>query len=557
MFTVTVNDQNGGTVTQDVTVVITGSNDVPTLTATDVGGVILEGTTLSDSGSIAFADLDLTDRPTATEATKSVTALKADGTSALTLTDGQQQAIEDAFSISAAGGNTNDGTINWTYTITEAELNFLAKGEVVTAVFTVTVNDQNGGTVTQDVTVVITGSNDAPVITDAGSSATFRVGKSAVLIDSSLSITDPDNTDLTSASITISAGFNTGDTLIFVDQDLITASYDEEKGILTLSGMATKQQYETALESIKFSTTSTITGNRTISWVVSDGTNESAATTSTVAVATNSSPTVSGLQITANAITFIASDADGDALSFNTPFSGTVTNAYPSGTTTSTLSVSQQTGNILEGEVKITDGDATAAVGLYVAMGTGSGDKLDASKITIPAALYGFDGNDTLTGGSGDDWLFGGLGSDRFVFAGTNTYSAVTINNGSDTISGFKAGEADGGDILDFFGAVTGTLSDTIGTEGQLDAGGIGIVYKVTGSTFSLSTNKAKNTIDVDDGDDFIVLFAALDTSTTFSVYRVYDSDSTDKKITAFSELLATVELTESTFADVALFNIA
>ena len=107
---------------------------------------ITEGGTLTDSGSITFTDLDLTDTPTASEATKSITT-------ALTLTAAQQTAIEDAFTISPDALNANNGTINWDYTITEAELDFLAAGETVTVVYTITVDDANGGTDTQDVTV--------------------------------------------------------------------------------------------------------------------------------------------------------------------------------------------------------------------------------------------------------------------------------------------------------------------------------------------------------------------------------------------------------------------
>ena len=113
---------------------------MPTLTATEVSGDITEGTTLNDSGSISFEDLDLTDTPTATEATKSVTALLADGTTALTLTAAQQAALEAGFSITPADDNTNDGTINWDYTVSEDTLNFLAAGEAVTATFTITVD---------------------------------------------------------------------------------------------------------------------------------------------------------------------------------------------------------------------------------------------------------------------------------------------------------------------------------------------------------------------------------------------------------------------------------
>ena len=68
--------------------------------------------------------------------------------------------MENAFTISAAGGNTNNGTINWDYTIADSDLDFLAAGETVTLVFTITVDDGNGGTDTQDVTILVTGSND-------------------------------------------------------------------------------------------------------------------------------------------------------------------------------------------------------------------------------------------------------------------------------------------------------------------------------------------------------------------------------------------------------------
>ena len=90
----------------------------------------------------------------------------------LTLTAGQLADIEAAFSISAAVGNSNNGSINWDYSITEGALDFLSAGEKVTAVFTITVNDQNGGSDTQDVTITLTGTNDAPVVAiDTGTTA--------------------------------------------------------------------------------------------------------------------------------------------------------------------------------------------------------------------------------------------------------------------------------------------------------------------------------------------------------------------------------------------------
>ncbi|MCP9882643.1 hypothetical protein KBY65_09130, partial [Cyanobium sp. Alchichica 3B3-8F6] len=136
---------------------ITGANDGPTLTATDVAGVITEGITLSDSGSIAFADLDLTDRPTASSTAKEITGLQADGTSAIiTLTPVQLADIASGFSLQANGANTNNGAVDWSYSISEPAIRFFGN-ETIIAVFTVLVIDGQGGVAAQDVTITIQG----------------------------------------------------------------------------------------------------------------------------------------------------------------------------------------------------------------------------------------------------------------------------------------------------------------------------------------------------------------------------------------------------------------
>ncbi|MEN9761489.1 MAG: hypothetical protein RI906_1315, partial [Pseudomonadota bacterium] len=151
--------------TETVEITIVGTNDAPVLTATDVSGSIAEASgTLTDSGSIAFADPDLPDRPTATSAVSSVTATR--NGNALALTNAQRQAIENAFSISAAAGNTQNGAINWQYSVSGTSLDFLASGDQVSAVFTVTIDDQNGASPSQNVSITITGTNDGPVLAD-------------------------------------------------------------------------------------------------------------------------------------------------------------------------------------------------------------------------------------------------------------------------------------------------------------------------------------------------------------------------------------------------------
>ncbi len=79
-FQYTIKDGGGLTSnTANVSMTVTAVNDAPVIAIVDVAGTITEGTTLTDSGSITFTDLDLTDTPTASEVTQSVTT-------ALTLT---------------------------------------------------------------------------------------------------------------------------------------------------------------------------------------------------------------------------------------------------------------------------------------------------------------------------------------------------------------------------------------------------------------------------------------------------------------------------------------
>ena len=64
-FTITLDDQNGGLITKQIDVTITGTNDIPVITAQDLAGAVTEQVTpagnLSDSGVITFTDVDLTD----------------------------------------------------------------------------------------------------------------------------------------------------------------------------------------------------------------------------------------------------------------------------------------------------------------------------------------------------------------------------------------------------------------------------------------------------------------------------------------------------------------
>ena len=109
----------------------------------------------------------------------------------------------------------------------------------------------------------------APVVTTSGSTGqTFTVGSAAVAVDSGLTVTSSD-ADLNGATEAIT-NVQSGDTLHFTSQNGITGSYNSGTGVLTLTGSATPAQYQTALQSVTFSTSSLVKGTRTIDVAADD-----------------------------------------------------------------------------------------------------------------------------------------------------------------------------------------------------------------------------------------------------------------------------------------------
>jgi hypothetical protein len=140
----------------------------------------------------------------------------------------------------------------------------------------------------------------APTVV-AGATATYT-GGGAVTLDGALTVSDPDSGGtLAGATVAISAGLFAGDTLNFANQNGIAGSYNASTGVLTLTGSASLANYQAALESITFSSTS---GNpsdwdtdlsRTVSWTVTDGTLSSNTSASTIIVgATSQGPPPAG-----------------------------------------------------------------------------------------------------------------------------------------------------------------------------------------------------------------------------------------------------------------------
>ena len=196
-FTFSVNDETADSVsTYTMTITVTG-NSAPTIPVrTAVLGGINElpnghadenNINLSSSGSFTIEDGDndiVSVSVTASSTTHSGNTVFGTPT----------PEVQD---------NTDDGSgqIGWTYDVADSDLDFLSEGETITETFTITVDDGNGGTISQDVTITLIGAKDIVARDD------FAVVEEGAMV---LVGTDSQGTDVenrfTGASTTLDIG---------------------------------------------------------------------------------------------------------------------------------------------------------------------------------------------------------------------------------------------------------------------------------------------------------------------------------------------------------------
>ena len=182
--------------------------------------------------------------------------------------------------------------------------NAIAGGVIYTNAITLSYNNEptagtgNDTNNTLDIGVI---QNQAPVLAGGGNAVGYTENGSAVAIDAALTVADADNANLAGATVEITSGYVSGDTLNFSTQNGISGSYDSGTHTLTLTGSASVADYQTALRSVTFSSSSddpTSGGNtsRTITWQADDGqiaNNLSNTPTTTVNItAVNDEPTL-------------------------------------------------------------------------------------------------------------------------------------------------------------------------------------------------------------------------------------------------------------------------
>jgi VCBS repeat-containing protein len=212
-YHITFTDPSGGSATQAVTVTILGVNHPPAFTSGPEAGSVAElanttGSPTLDTtptGTLAFTDQDISNTHTVSVSVASATWSGGSAIPAATLTD-LANALATTLNDSTGTGS---GSVNWTFSIPDKDLDFLAQGETLTTVYDVKVSD-GSSSATQTVTITAVGANDAATITSGPESATVAeqpnvTGSSTpdTSAPGTLSFTDADLTDTHAVTVTL------------------------------------------------------------------------------------------------------------------------------------------------------------------------------------------------------------------------------------------------------------------------------------------------------------------------------------------------------------------
>jgi Ca2+-binding RTX toxin-like protein len=248
------------------------------------------------------------------------------------------------------------------------------------------------------------------------------------------------NTTANSVNENVAAGTVVGITAAASDADAtnntITYSLTDNAGGLFQINASTG--VVTTLGAINFETTGA-SKNITVLATSADG-STSSQTFSIAINNVNEAVVVSGATANATQISFTASDVDaGDTLSIATPFNTAFPGAVNNGSAT-TLTVAEQA-SLTSGTLSVRDAAGLTASVMGVALGTSAANTISAPIAGGANALYGFGGNDSMTGSTAADVLTGGAGNDAMT--GGTGVDTFYVDSGTDTISDLGNGGAD------------------------------------------------------------------------------------------------------------------
>jgi VCBS repeat-containing protein len=581
--TVRVTDGNGGSASQNVVITINGANDAPTVVGpvNNVSGaneaLNAVNQIITGGGWVGFGDADIGNVLTLSQSPATIVYSDADGDPVNFVADGlMTQSQYDAFVLAVSNGftvNDTDGSLTdnqayatWNFTYTAPSLDYLSAGETLVATVTVTATDAAGLTVTNDVSVIIYGSNDGPVLNagilgsvvdTSGNSEyaplTGNISGSASDLDAhdtrSFSLTTPSSTPY--GTLTLNAN---GTYSFAVNSAAVNALQLGTNPVLTFGVRVTDSQGATSDANFTISLTGANdvpvvsplnywaddnqasvnfnllsgafdpdngddidVGTRTITLGSAPGT-LTAAETNAIQTALNTGGLVINSETGAASFDARLFDTLDPGQSVDVAIHYQVTDSNGSFTNNTTIITVYGALEIVGPLTEFDDGPVNGGnFGDYidgldgddVINGGGGNDEiiggLGDDRITGGSGLDyldGGDGDDSLNGGSGEDRISGGAGADVIQGGSENDY--IDGGSGADRIDG-----GDGVDTVDYRqsnAAVNINLLAATFTGGDAEGDALTAVENINGSEFNdiIIGNTAVNTIYGNGGDDIL-----------------------------------------------------
>ncbi len=213
--------------------------------------------------------------------------------------------------------------------------------------------------------------------------------------------------------------------------------------------------------------------------------------------AVNDAPVVSNVTATETSIGFSIADPDSSSFTLvNAPTAFATAFGNPALVLGSNSLSPTQQASVLSGTLQVTDGATPDTVaGLY--LGTSAGNTATAPIAGSTNIMYGFAGNDTMTGSTAADFIFGGADTDTINLATGHFVAGELIDGGTgtDTVTLTTGGD---GQSIDF---TVGTLTNVENLT-SVDGGG-GSDHD---QTFTLTAGQwaGLSSIDMNDGTDVL-----------------------------------------------------
>ena len=283
-FSVTDADDNEASDTR--TVSVSEVDDAATIEAT-AGNVSLAGnaTEVTVDGQVVVADED---SENLTGAVVSISTGFVSGEDVLSAT------AQGGVTVGAFNATTGELTLSGTATLADYQAvlrsvtyeNTNTGRDAGTRVVTFEITDEGANTASDTRTIDVSASLAEPTVTTTGSNLAYTENDGAVAVDAGVTIADDDSTQLASATVTISSGYQVGeDILAATGQNGITVgTFNTTTGTLTLTGTAAVSDYQTVLRSLTYenSLEDPTTTSREITFTVTDPDDNTGSATRTI-----------------------------------------------------------------------------------------------------------------------------------------------------------------------------------------------------------------------------------------------------------------------------------